>query len=56
VVDHLLLMLWHALLVSLFFAFLWRSSPADRLRMFAKAFLIMTVGSVVVGWLMYVVP
>lgn len=56
VVDHLFLMLWHALLVSVFFAFLWRRSSRDRLRLFGKAFLIMAVGSVVLGWLMYAVP
>jgi hypothetical protein len=56
VVDHLLLMIWHALLVSVFFAFLWRRSAPDRLRLFAKAFLILTVGAVVLGWLMYAVP
>jgi len=56
VVDHLLLMIWHALLVALFFAFLWRRSSRDRLRLFAKAFLIMAVGSVVLGWLMFAVP
>jgi hypothetical protein len=56
VVDHLLLMIWHALLVALFFAFLWRRSSRDRLLLFAKAFLIMAVGSVVLGWLMYLVP
>jgi len=56
VVDHLLLMIWHALLVALFFAFLWRRSSRDRLRLFAKAFLIMIVGSVVLGWLMFAVP
>jgi len=56
VVDHLLLMIWHALLVSVFFAFLWRRSSRDRLRLFAKAFVLMVVGSVVLGWLMYLVP
>jgi hypothetical protein len=56
VVDHLFLMLLHALLVSVFFAFLWRRSSRDRLRLFSKAFLIMAVGSVVLGWLMYAVP
>ena len=38
--DHLFLMLWHALLVSVFFAFLWRRSSRDRLQLFGKAFLI----------------
>jgi len=41
--DHLLLMIWHALLVSVFFAFLWRSSAVGRRNLFLKTFLIMVV-------------
>ena len=55
-VDHLLLMFWHAFLVATFFAFLWRRATRDRAILFAKTFLIMTVGSVVLGWLMYAFP
>ncbi|HSO21532.1 MAG TPA: hypothetical protein VLT81_01415 [Chondromyces sp.] len=54
--DHLLLMFWHALLVSVFFAFLWRSSGRGRRNLFLKTFLIMVVGSTVLGWLMYPFP
>lgn len=54
--DHLLLMFWHALLVSVFFAFLWRSSGHDRRKLFLKTFLIMVVGSTLLGWLMYPFP
>jgi cytochrome bd-type quinol oxidase subunit 2 len=56
VVDHLYLMVWHALLVATFFAFLWRRTNRDRALLFVKAFLIMTVGAVVLGWLMYPFP
>lgn len=55
-VDHLYLMIWHALLVATFFAFLWRRNARDRAVLFVKAFLIMTVGAVVLGWLMYPFP
>ena len=54
--DHLFLMLWHALLVSVFFAFLWRSTSAGRRKLFLKTFLIMVVGSSVLGWFMYPFP
>jgi hypothetical protein len=54
--DHLLLMVWHALLVSVFFAFLWRRGAADRRKLFLKTFGIMVVGAVLVGWLMYPFP
>lgn len=54
--DHLLLMLWHALLVSVFFAFLWRRTPRGRRNLFLKTLLIMVVGSTALGWLMYPFP
>ena len=54
--DHLVLLLWHALLVSIFFAFLWRSNAKGRRLLFLKTFLIMVVGGVLLGWLMYPVP
>lgn len=54
--DHLLLMIWHALLVSVFFAFLWRSTSAERRKLFLNAFLIMVVGAAALGWLMFPFP
>jgi hypothetical protein len=54
--DHLLLMFWHATLVSVFFAFLWRSDSSGRLKLFLKTLLIMTVGSTLLGWLMFPFP
>lgn len=54
--DHLFLLVWHALLVSIFFAFLWRSTAKGRRNLFLRTFLIMVVGSVLLGWLMYPFP
>ena len=54
--DHLVLMLWHALLVSIFFAFLWRTDRKGRRNLFLKTFLIMALGGVVLSWLMYPFP
>ena len=54
--DHLVLMLWHALLVSIFFAFLWRTDNKGRRNLFFKTFLIMMVGGAVLSWLMYPFP
>ena len=54
--DHLALLLWHALLVSVFFAFLWRSTAVGRRNLFFKTFLIMVVGGALLGWLMYPFP
>ncbi len=54
--DHFLLLLWHALLVASFFAFLWRRSPRERRRLFVKTYLIMVLGGLALGWLMYFFP
>ena len=54
--DHLALLLWHGLLVSVFFAFLWRSTAVGRRNLFLKTFLIMVVGGTMLGWLMYPFP
>lgn len=54
--DHFLLLLWHALLVAVFFAFLWRRGAPERRRLFLKTYLIMVLGGLVLGWLMYFFP
>ena len=54
--DHLFLMVWHALLVSVFFAFLWRNTARGRRNLFLKTLLIMIVGSTALGWLMSPFP
>jgi len=54
--DHFILLLWHALLVSVFFAFLWRNGARERRRLFLKTFLIMVGAALVLGWLMYPFP
>ncbi len=55
-VDHAFLLLWHAFLVGTFFAFLWRRSWPERRKLFLKTFLIMVVGGIALGWLMYPFP
>jgi hypothetical protein len=54
--DHFLLLVWHAALVAVFFAFLWRSDARSRTRLFAKTFLVMVVGAILLGWLMFPFP
>jgi hypothetical protein len=54
--DHLVLLFWHALLVSVFFAFLWRNTGAGRRKLFLKTLIIMVVGGFVLGWLMFPFP
>jgi hypothetical protein len=54
--DHFLLLCWDALLVAVFFAFLWRSNARDRLFLGLKTFAIMVVGGTALGWIMYSVP
>jgi cytochrome bd-type quinol oxidase subunit 2 len=54
--DHFVLLVWHAFLVSVFFAFLWRRKSRERLLFFLKTFLIMFLGGVALGWLMFPFP
>ncbi len=54
--DHFLLLAWHAGLVSVFFAFLWRRKKRERVRLFLKTFVIMVAGSLALGWLMFPFP
>ena len=54
--DHALLMVWHAALVSVFFAFLWRQDARERWVLLLKTFLIMVLGGLLLGWLMFPFP
>ena len=54
--DHLTLMTLHALLLAVFFAFLWKKDPGERKRYAVKVFLLLLLGAIAVGWLMYPFP
>jgi hypothetical protein len=54
--DHFVLLIWHAFLVSVFFAFLWRADTRGRKILFLKTFGIMVVGAILLGWLMFPFP
>jgi hypothetical protein len=54
--DHFLIMALYALLISAFFALLWRSEVGGRTRLFVKLFLALLVGALAVAWLMYPFP
>lgn len=54
--DHFLLMVWEAVLISVFFGFLWKGPGAGRKRFIVKALIILVVGAVALGWVMYPFP
>lgn len=54
--DHLLLMALDALLISVFFSFLWKRDSHERWRYFWKVFGALLLGAVALGWLMYPFP
>jgi hypothetical protein len=54
--DHFLIMAAYALLVSLFFALLWRDEPRQRLRLFGILLAALVLGGLAVAWLMYPFP
>lgn len=55
-VDHFLLLLVYALMVSSFFTLLWRRQRRDRIRLFLQLFLGMVGGALLLAWLMYPFP
>lgn len=55
-VNHVLLMMIYALIVSTFFAFLWRQTRAARFRLFVQLFVGLIGGGVLLAWLMYPFP
>jgi hypothetical protein len=55
-VDHFLLMVLYALLVSLFFTLLWRRGRREQIKLFLQIFLGMVGGGLLVAWLMYPFP
>ena len=55
-VDHLSLLLLHALLISVFFTFLWKRERRARWSYFWKVFLALCLGAIALGWLMYPFP
>ena len=54
--SHFLLMVLYALLVSVFFALLWRRERRDQIKLFVQLMLSMVVGGLLLAWLMYPVP
>jgi len=54
--SHFFLMVLYALLLSLFFAVLWRRSLREQAKLFLQLFLGMVGGGLLVAWLMYPFP
>lgn len=55
-VSHGLLMSLYALLVSVFFAVLWKRDRKKQLKLFLQLFLGMVGGALLLAWLMYPFP
>jgi hypothetical protein len=54
--DHLSLMLLDALLIAVFFSFLWKRDRTARWHYFWKVFIALSLGAIALGWLMYPFP
>jgi len=54
--DHFALLVLQALLIAVFFAFLWKEDAPQRLRYFGKVFAALVLGAIVLGWLMLPFP
>jgi hypothetical protein len=55
-VDHFVIMTVYALLVSSFFALLWRDARAERWKLFGILMGALVLGGLAVAWLMYPFP
>jgi len=55
-VSHFLLMVLYALIVSVFFAILWRRDRRGQVALFLQLFLGMVLGGLAIAWLMYPFP
>jgi uncharacterized membrane protein YfcA len=54
--SHFLLMVVYALLVSVFFAVLWRRERRAQVKLGVQLFVGMVVGGLAVAWLMFAIP
>jgi hypothetical protein len=54
--SHFLLMVLYALVVSSFFALLWRRGRREQIKLFLQIFVGMVGGGLLVAWLMYPFP
>lgn len=54
--SHGLLMVLYALLVSLFFAVLWKRERRFQVKLFLQIFVGMVGGALIIAWLMYPFP
>jgi hypothetical protein len=54
--DHFIIMTVYAILVSAFFALLWREERRERLRLFGILIAALLLGGLAVAWLMYPFP
>jgi cytochrome bd-type quinol oxidase subunit 2 len=54
--DHFIIMAMYAVLVSAFFALLWREERRERLRLFGILIAALVLGGLAVAWLMYPFP
>jgi len=55
-VDHFLIMTFYAVLVSAYFALLWREGRRERWKLFATLVASLVLGGLAVAWLMYPFP
>ncbi|MCZ6508869.1 MAG: hypothetical protein O7A98_01820 [Acidobacteria bacterium] len=54
--SHFGLMALYALLLSVFFALLWKRARREQVRLFLQLFLGMMGGALILAWLMYMLP
>lgn len=54
--NHIMLMLFYAIATGVFFALLWKSTRAERIRFFLMVFISLFIGGIALAWAMYPFP
>jgi cytochrome bd-type quinol oxidase subunit 2 len=54
--NHIVLMFIYAVATALFFAVLWKTSRAERIRFFVLIFMALFIGAIALGWAMFPFP
>jgi hypothetical protein len=54
--NHIVLMFIYTVATGIYFALLWKTTRAERVRFFVKVFVGLFIGGIALAWLMYYAP
>ena len=54
--NHIVLMFFYSVACGVFFALLWKTTRAERIRFFLRVFISLFIGGIALAWVMYPFP